>query len=246
MVSGALLLSIKYIMINGPKVCWIVQPLACAIVVWLLFVQVTTAQTISVSIPKPITLSGKYFFYLHGAVVTRLGNNAINQSAPEWGPYEYLNILDSLRARGFNVISEIRKEGVDDSIYVHKIAKQIDTLLQAGVESQSIIVVGASSGWNIGILVSGMVKNSHLNFVIMGGCWPNTYKEYQKVKLYGNFLSLIEASDPHGSCSKIFEKRTSINSFRQITLNTGMSHGFFYKGYKHWIDPVVNWFYLKK
>lgn len=87
-------------------------------------------QSISSFLPKKIVQTEKYLFYLHGGVVTVLGNNAINQSMPEWGPYEYLNILDSLRSRGFNIISENRKEGIEDTIYVDKISKQIDTLFK--------------------------------------------------------------------------------------------------------------------
>ena len=83
-----------------------------ALIINLLFILLspcfTSGQSISSFLPKKLTPSGKYLFYLHGGVVTVLGNNAINQSVPEWGPYEYLNILDSLRIRGFNIISENR------------------------------------------------------------------------------------------------------------------------------------------
>lgn len=77
----------------------------------------TLGQSVSANLPSTLKRSEKFLFYLHGGVVTVLGNNAINQSVPEWGPYEYLNILDSLRKRGFNVISENRKEPVPDSFY---------------------------------------------------------------------------------------------------------------------------------
>lgn len=53
--------------------------------------------------------SSRHLFYQHGGVVTVLGDNAISESTSEWGPYEYAHILDSLRKRDFNVISEIRK-----------------------------------------------------------------------------------------------------------------------------------------
>ena len=202
----------------------------------------TSGQSISSFLPDKLDRSANYLFYLHGGVVTVLGNNAINQSMPEWGPYEYLNILDSLRIRGFDVISENRKEGVDDSVYVNKIARQIDTLLSAKVKPQNIIVVGASAGSNITIHLSATLKNVEMNYVVMGGCWPDTYKDYQNIDLYGHFLSIIESTDPHGTCSKLFEERKKINSFEEITLNMGLSHGFIYKGYKEWIDPIVKWF----
>ena len=107
---------------------------------------VAIGQSISSFLPHQIARSGNYLFYLHGGVVTVLGNNAINQSMPEWGPYEYLNILDSLRSRGFYIISENRKDGIEDSVYVDKISNQIDTLFKAGVNSQNILIVGASAG----------------------------------------------------------------------------------------------------
>jgi hypothetical protein len=83
----------------------------------LLFNSVADEQSVSSFLPNKIEKSGNYLFYLHGGVVTVLGNNAINKSAPDWGPYEYLNILDSLKHRGFNIVSENRKEGIDDFLY---------------------------------------------------------------------------------------------------------------------------------
>lgn len=208
----------------------------------VLFNSLTIGQSISSFLPKKIVKTEKYLFYLHGAVVTRFGNNAINQSVPEWGPYEYLNILDSLRKRGFNIISENRKEGIDDSVYVGKISKQIDTLFKARVKPKNILIVGASAGSVITIHVSARMKNNKMKYVVMGGCWPDTYKDYQNIKLYGHFLSIIESSDPHGTCSKIFEARKEIKSYKEIILNMGLSHGFIYKGHKEWIDPIVRWF----
>jgi hypothetical protein len=202
----------------------------------------TIAQTISVSVPKEVSKSEKYLFYLHGGVVTVLGNNAINQSVPEWGPYEYLSILDSLQKHGFNVISENRKAGVDDTVYVNKIVSQIDTLFRAGIKPKNILVIGASAGWNIAIRISSKLRNKKMKYVIMGGCWPDTYKDYLDIELYGKFLSVIETTDPHGTCYKIFEKRKYLRSYKEIKLNTGLSHGFIYKGYKEWIDPIMEWF----
>ena len=81
-----------------------------------------------------------------------------------------------------------------------------------------------------------------MKYVVMGGCWPDTHKDYQTIELYGDFLSIIESSDPHGTCSKIFEGRKQIKGYKEVTLTMGLSHGFIYKGYKEWIDPIVKWF----
>ncbi|WP_153798697.1 hypothetical protein [Foetidibacter luteolus] len=207
----------------------------------LLCVSLVTAQNASNSLPGKIDSSAKYLFYLHGQVVTELGDNAINNAAPEWGPYEYSNILDSLKKRGFFVISEIRKKGTDNSFYTQKICSQADSLLKAGVLAGNIVMVGASSGWDIVLQASASLKNTQVNYVVMGGCWPGTYKDYSNLQLYGRFLSIIESSDPHGTCAKIFENRATLTSYREVVLHTGKSHGFFYKGYDHWINPIAAW-----
>ena len=213
-----------------------------AIIVFHVLVPHLPAQSISSSLPHKINPSERYMFYLHGGVVTVLGNNAINQSVPEWGPYEYLNILDSLRKQGFYIISENRKEGVSDSLYAIKLSKQVDSLLSAHVPTSNIILLGASSGWDIVLKAADRLKNKNLNYVIMGGCWAETYKDYQSLQLNGHFLSIIEESDPHGTCYKILEGRKEVSSYREVKLNTGLSHGFFYKGRKVWIDPLIKWF----
>lgn len=81
-----------------------------------------------------------------------------------------------------------------------------------------------------------------MHYAVMGGCWPETYKDYQSLELYGHFISIIEATDPHGTCMAIFKERKSISSIHEITLHTGLSHGFLYRPYKAWVDPVLAWF----
>ena len=161
---------------------------------------------------------------------------------PQWGPYEYLNILDSLRSRHINIISENRRRGVNDSMYASKVAKQVDSLLGNNVPVRHIIIVGASAGAAITLSVAERLKNKQMNYVIMGACWPDTYKTYHNLQLPGNFLSIIEQTDPHCTCSAIFIPRPEISSFKEIVLNTGLSHGFLFKGYKEWIDPIIKWF----
>lgn len=81
-----------------------------------------------------------------------------------------------------------------------------------------------------------------MNYVIMGACWPDTYKIYDNVQLLGNFLSVIEKTDAHGTRSAIFNRRPEISNFKEIKLNTGLNYGFLFKGYKEWIDPIIKWF----
>ena len=156
----------------------------------------TAGQLISPTLPQKIEQSEKYLFYLHGGVVTVLGNNAINQSMPEWGPYEYLNILDSLRSRGFNIISENRKEGIDDSVYVNKILNQIDTLFKSGVKPENILVVGASAGSVITINVSARLKNREMKYVVWEAAGPTPIKTISILSCTGIFFPLLNQAIP--------------------------------------------------
>lgn len=61
-----------------------------AVALLLLLMHGAVAQTVSASLPKPIDKKGRYLFYLHGGVVTVLGDNAINRGAPEWGLHEVM------------------------------------------------------------------------------------------------------------------------------------------------------------
>ncbi len=192
-------------------------------------------------LPAQIERHAHYLFYFHGGIVTAAGDNAINSSAPEWGPYQYSAILDSLRKRGFIVVSEIRKEDIPDSVYASKLVDDIDRLLDEEVPPQHIIIVGASAGNEIVLRAASVLRNASLKFVITGGCWPDTYKQYTTAPLHGHFLSIIEATDPHGSCGAIFRRRP-VSSFREIKLKTGLSHGFLYRGLSEWIDPLVHWY----
>src|SRR5258705_3601768 len=80
------------------------------------------SQTISSSLPPKIDHSGKWLFYLHGAIVQDQGINAISK---EFGPYKYLDILDTLKNRGFNVISEARPKDTRPGDYAEKVSQQI-------------------------------------------------------------------------------------------------------------------------
>jgi hypothetical protein len=202
----------------------------------------TSGQHIRHDLPANIDPANYYMFYLHGGVVTVKGDNAINDPVPEYGPYQYSRILDTLRAHGFYIISERRMPGIDDSVYVHKIAQQVDTLLKAKVPVKNIILVGASAGSNIVLHVSDRLKNTKMHYVIMGGCAPDIYKYYLAIEPAGHFMSIIEASDSRGTCGKIFEKRKQVKEFREVRLETGLNHGFLYKPFAAWIDPVVQWF----
>ncbi len=217
--------------------------LTVSTLLWLLHTS-TSAQHIQHDLPRKIDPNGFYLFYLHGGVVTVKGDNAINDPVPEYGPYQYSRILDTLSAHGFYVISERRLPGIDDSVYARKIAQQVDSLLKAKVSVRNIILVGASAGSNIVLHASDRLKNPEMKYVIMGGCSPDIYKYYLNIQLTGYFFSIVESSDSRGTCSKIFENRKEVKTFQEAILATGLNHGFIYKPFAAWIDPLLQWFQI--
>ena len=194
-------------------------------------------QTTRANILTDIDTSKVYLFYLHGQITIEKGKG-ISQY---FGIYEYQSILDTFSSYGYKVISEPRPINADDGLYSAKISMQIDTLLKAGVNPAKIIVVGASAGAYITIDVAILVKNKTIKYAILGMCEPDTYKTYQGKELCGNFLSIYESSDPHGSCKLLFEDKHCVKSIKEIKLNMNNSHAFLYKPYKEWVHPLVNW-----
>ena len=214
------------------------------LLVSLASVSSVAAQTISAAIPKEVQKDARYVFYLHGAIVQFQGVDAVS---PRWGRYEYTAILDTLRSHGFNVISEARPKDTDARQYAGKVTEQIRSLLEAGVPPENIVVVGASMGAGITLDIATRVKNPEVKYAVLGICregsWPAALKHDSKEErvLCGNFLSIYETSDRFGSCENYFKDQPCVSGFREIRLNLNNGHGFLYKPYREWVEPLVKW-----
>ncbi len=124
-----------------------------------------------------------------------------------------------------------------------RLSTQIDTLLNAGVLPENIIVVGASLGAYITIETANILKNRKINYAILGLCNEynlNYYSKYRK-ELCGNFLSIYESSDQKASCDKLLTEQYCKSGYKEVRLNMGNGHGFLYKPYKEWVQPLVKW-----
>lgn len=205
---------------------------------------ITFGQSINSTLPKKIKKSSRYLFYLHGKIIEDKGIDGIH---PDYGKFEYNNILDTLSKAGFVVISEARPKDTDPEFYAQKIVSKIDSLLNAKVSPDNITVVGASKGAWISIIVSSKLKNAQVNFVFMGVCGDDYDYSQDMFKVCGNVLSIYEKSDPFGtSCGKILNKGGCLINTKEIELNLGVGHGFLYKPYKEWVIPVIDWAKLKR
>ena len=119
---------------------------------------------------------------------------------------------------------------------------QIDGLVKKGVSPNDITVVGASKGAIISMLISTYLRNKNVNFVFIGGCDDEIFKNFPDIHFYGNVLSIYEKTDVEGSCSKFQHKSdTTINHYKEIELNTGLRHGYLYKPMDEWIQPAIKW-----
>jgi len=179
-----------------------------------------------------------FVFYLHGAIVEEKG---IRPESPEFGVYEYEEILDALAGEGFVVVSEPRSRGTDGREYARKVVGQIEELIAAGVPAQQISVVGFSKGGGIAVVASSLLANEDVRFVFLGTC-ASWIRNVPELTLRGHILSIYEESDPIGrSCEAALADSDIGPEFRELKLQLGERHGAFYRPRPEWLDPVVNW-----
>jgi hypothetical protein len=179
-----------------------------------------------------------YVFYLHGQLIEDQGRRPTH---PEFGLYEYDEILRRLAEDGRVVVSEARAKDTDPEVYSDKVAGQIEALLAGGVPGRQITVIGVSKGAVIAMLVSTKVRSPEVGYVILANC-NDWVTEHFLIGLHGQVLSIYEATDSvGGTCRPIFAQSKQIGSHREIRLETGLRHGFLYRPLKEWIEPAIAW-----
>jgi hypothetical protein len=196
-------------------------------------------------VPEKIDPSARYLFYLHGRIIEVQG---VRPRHERHGFYEYEEILRTLAARGFNVISEPRPADTEHVEYARKVVSQIARLLAAGVPARNVAVVGASKGGGIAVFTSTLLKNRDVNFVVLAGCSSGGPYLTNKVDLHGRVLSIYDTKDEYGgtggrgvSCSKYYKQSTGLKESSEIEVKLGVGHGLLYKPFKEWVDPAVEW-----
>lgn len=173
--------------------------------------------------------------YLHGRIIEDQGPAAVS---PEFGAYGYHAILDSLRASGFQVLSDLRPRGAGMDESAARVARQVDSLLKAGVTPARIAIVGFSKGGGIAMLASARLRRSDITFVFMASCGEAN----AELDLRGRLLSIYEESDPLGrSCSAVFARTPKESVHAEHQIATGLKHGAFYEARPEWLEPVRAW-----
>ncbi len=188
---------------------------------------------------SPISTQPKhYLFYLHGRIIEDQGPQGVS---PRFGRYDYPGILAAFRARGLEVVSEVRPSGTDPGAYADKMVEEIRALLAGGVAPSRITVVGASKGSVIASLVSTRLRNPQVRYVLLANCNPWLIRTHDP-RLTGEVLSIYEQSDEMGrSCRPIAARSPQLKRFAEIRLRTGLGHGMVYRPIRAWVDPAAAW-----
>ena len=195
------------------------------------------AGAVRTELPNPIDPAARYLFYLHGRIVELQGAEGVS---PDFGRYEYRQILEALAERGFIVISVVRKGGDEDAA-VGRVVEQVRALLAAKVPVENITVTGFSKGGHLVIAVAGTLQEPKLSFVTMAGCSSGAWTDTWAPRVRGRVLSLFDENDRfQPSCAPLFAKAT-LTEKREITLHKGQGHGLFFRPRPEWLEPLTAW-----
>ncbi len=206
----------------------------------------------SYKMPSSINASTNYLFFMHGMIVESHGPRGIHPKHPEWGFHDYDGILKAFDQKGFRVISEERPPRTNMRDYSKKVAGQVKTLIAAGAPPENITVSGFSKGGVMTLIVSYMLRNPKINFVVLSGCCGDLGAWYDaKIlplsrKFKGRFLSVYDKYDDEcGTCQREFAAAEAASpadiESQEIKLTVGLGHGQFWKVRKEWFEPVVEW-----
>jgi hypothetical protein len=204
-----------------------------------------SGQGIYNGIPAKIDPAAKYLIYVHGRIIET--QKSLRPKHKRHGYYEYEKILETLRDKGFLVISEARMTEAEPAVYAETIAERVNALIRAGVPPRRITVIGASKGGIIAVYASSLIHNPKVNFIIMASCGDRLFNETKAngVHLYGNVLSIYDADDESGdmTCRKFFEaaKGKGLGRSKEIKLTTGLGHGILYRPIPEWVEPATAW-----
>ncbi|MDR0265123.1 MAG: hypothetical protein LBJ04_18050 [Sphingobacterium sp.] len=183
----------------------------------------------------------KYIFFLHNKF---LEGHPLNESHPKYGPAAYTAILKKFQSTNSVILSEKRKADTDPKMYAKKLILTIDSLHSFGVPYDQISIVGTSQGGYIAQYISYYVKNTDLTFVFIGSSFKNdSMNEDRNFRLYGKILSINEKTDVGAELlsRQLRFKNSELKAFKEITLNTGLEHGFLFRALDEWIIPAKAW-----
>lgn len=217
------------------------------LLVGLLGVTLSAASNAGVvldKLPQTIDSEGKFVFYSHGFIVEGTNPKPVD-TRNGWGLYDFPKIKQALSDDSYTLIASHRPKDTDPFKYATALNEQIRTLVDAGVDTKNITIIGFSRGAFITGLTSDKVSDLEVNTILLAGCGRLVWKAHTDVKVYGHVLSVYEKTDGAGSCERLKQKSRSLLSFTEVEINTGLSHGAFYRPIPEWLKPVKQWIHAR-
>lgn len=202
------------------------------------------AKEVLSHIPENYSAADKFVFYSHGYIVEGDNPRPV-ETKHGWGLYDFPNIKQALANPSYTLIATHRKKNTDPFVYAKALSENIRTLVKHGVKPSHITVVGFSRGAFITGLTSNYLADVGVNTVLLAGCGRLSSSKHANIQVYGHVLSVYEKSDGAQSCVKLKAKSMSLTSFEEVGINTGLSHGAFYRPNDAWLIPVKNWLNVK-
>ncbi len=202
-------------------------------------VQPVRAQSdrLLVSPPANPSQSATYVFYLHGQIIENAGRRPTH---PQFGVYEYDEILRALSGPDRYVISEQRPPNTEVSAYAEAVAGQVRQLIDRGVPPAQIAVVGFSKGGRIAVAISSLLREP-VTYVFLAACNQGVFHD-ESYRVGGRVLSIYEESDEIGvSCTPLLERSPSVMESKEVRIATGARHGAFYLPRREWVSEVLEW-----
>jgi hypothetical protein len=187
--------------------------------------------------PSSPDLSATYVFYLHGQIIETSGRRPTH---PQFGVYEYDEILGALSGPDRYVISEQRPPNTDIAGYAEVVAGQVRQLIADGVPPAHIAVVGFSKGGRIAIATSSLLR-APIAYAFLAACNSGVFND-ESYRVSGRVLSIYEESDEIGvSCSPLLGRSPGVLESKELRITTGARHGAFYVPRREWVPEVVEW-----
>jgi hypothetical protein len=189
--------------------------------------------------PSTINPSERYVFYSHGLIVEGDDPRPVS---PDYGIYEFVKIKEALFAEGdFNLIAHHRPAKTDIDSYVEKLESWVHQLLDAGVESSRITLVGFSRGGHLTAFASGKLNETGINTALLATCMEGDIPFGPQLNIGGHLLSIWESSDVMGTCSTLESHSSKLTSFNEFSISTGLTHGAFFQPLPEWLTPLKEW-----
>jgi hypothetical protein len=207
--------------------------------VFMMFVAMAAqASTIATEVPNAPDAAKTCIIYLHGRIIEDSGPRPTDS---RFGLYDYPAVLEALASKGAIVISAQRRPNTDVNEYAGVVVSQIERLVRANVPPSNIVVVGFSKGGDIAIHVSSFLRRRDIRFAFLAACYNLANEPH--LRLSGRVLSIIETSDTlAGTSCKPYNNFTERpESFEELRISTGRSHGAFYTPQAAWVGPLLKW-----